>query len=674
MSTVEYSPAALHAECCRKIHLWDYHYYVMDAPIVSDATYDAEMRSLRELERKHPELVTSNSPTQRVGGQVKEGFAKVQHLVPCLSLDNVFSEDELRAWIARVQKGLGTDKDVEFIAELKIDGLSCSLTYEDGVFVKAATRGDGQEGEDITDNVRTIRSIPLKLKDLPVVPRLIEIRGEVYMPHKSFAALNAANEQTGGRIYANCRNAAAGALRQLDPAETGKRGLAFFAYALGAHDGISFKSQNDFLGWLETNNFPVNMLRVVTSSVEALVEQIKELETLRKLLPYDTDGVVIKVNSRTEQETLGFASRAPRWAIAYKYPAEQVETKILDIILQVGRTGALTPVAVLDPVECGGVTISRATLHNMDEIRRKDIHINDTVVIQRAGEVIPEVVEVVPSKRKLDIRKFVMPANCPECGGHVDKVEGQAVYRCTNLTCPAQLKGWLEHWASRDGMDIEGLGPAVIDQLVDRGMVKDPMDLYRLKQTDFEQLDKIGSTTAANLVQAIDDSRHTTLERLLYSLGIRNASKGTAKRLANQFRTLSAVYYASYDDLIAVPDIGPIVAKSILEFFRNQTLVDERLFFYRIFEFLDIEDLPEPAIKEGSKITGKVFVFTGKIPVDRSAAEKMAEDAGAKTSGSVSKKTDFVVAGEAAGSKLKKAQELGVTVLTYDEFLAMLEE
>jgi DNA ligase (NAD+) len=662
---------------CDDIRQWDHEYYVLGQPTVSDSTYDNRMKQIREIEAQNPELITPASPTQRVSGSVLSSFAKVAHGVPCLSLDNVFSEDELRAWISRVYKEIGcgpvgvTVGVPEFTAELKIDGLSVSLTYEDGVLARASTRGDGEVGEDITQNIRTIKSIPLKLKGNNP-PKVIEIRGEVYMPHSSFARLNAERELKGEATYANCRNAAAGALRQLDPAETAKRGLAFFAYALGNLEcDFEFGSQLFFLHWLMDNGFPVNTFAFTTDDVKSLLEHVKLWCEQRHTLDYDTDGMVIKVDDTDIQEDLGFNSRSPKWAIAYKYPAEQVTTKLIGIFTQVGRTGAVTPVADLEPVECGGVTISRATLHNEDEIKRKGIKIGDTVVIQRAGEVIPEVVEVVVHQRNGTERDFSMPTQCPVCMATLTRAPGEAVWRCPDTTCPAKLRAWVEHWASRDGMDIQGLGPTVIDQLVARGMIKDPLGLYTLTVADFMELDGVADSGAKKLVDAIILSRQRPLEKVFYALGIRNASKGTAKRLAARFGTLEAIQDATLPELLAVEDVGPVVAQSIMDFFNDDRLLVS-WFMPRLYEHIDIEAPKKKEVAADSKIAGKVFVFTGKIPVDRGAAEKMAEDAGGKTSGSVSKKTDYVVAGDAAGSKLEKAKTLGVPVLTYEQFLEML--
>lgn len=664
-------------DMCKKIHQWDYEYYVLNHPSVSDVTYDATMRDLREMEAAAPEIVSPTSPTKRVPGAVREGFSKVTHMVACLSLDNVFSEDELRGWDRRVCKDLGVSS-AGYVTELKIDGLSVSLTYVDGKLEKAATRGDGAVGEDVTDNVKTIRSVPLELKDYnPATdPGLIEVRGEVYMPHESFAQLNAECERLGHHTYANCRNAAAGALRQLDPAKTASRGLAFFAYAKGesgAFIASGVNSQWKYLKWLQDKGFVVNAWTRYCTGIDEVLGQIGIWSQGRGMREYDTDGLVIKVDGFAEQEHLGFVSRSPRWAIAYKFPAEQVTTKINRIVLQVGRTGAITPVAELAPVECGGVTISRATLHNEEEIRRKDIRIGDTVVVQRAGEVIPEIVEVVVEKRaENETFEFVMPHTCPVCGSNAERNDGEAVWRCSNPTCTARLKGWVELWASRDGMDIRGLGPAVIDQLVDRGMIKDPMGLYELQPSDLMTLDHVGTDSASNLFTAVQKSRVTTLERVLFSLGIRNASKGTSKRLAAQFKTLMAVALADYDALVAVRDIGPIVAQSILDFFSNERIVESG-FLRRVLGTLQIQAVAAANVQSNSKIAGKTFVFTGTIPVPRTEAEGLVEAAGGKASGSVSKKTDYVVAGDAAGSKLKKAQNLGVAVLTYDEFVGMLE-
>ncbi|MHB1455317.1 MAG: NAD-dependent DNA ligase LigA [Armatimonadota bacterium] len=659
-----------HTALCRQINTWDHEYYVLNHPSVADSTYDAAMRSLMQLEKDNPGLITADSPTQRVSGRPASEFGKITHGTPCLSLENAMDETELRSWDTKIKKQfrMSGSSEVGYIVEPKLDGLSVSVTYENGILTRAATRGDGAVGEDVTANIRTLRTVPLHLTGDPWP--LIEIRGEVFMPHGAFSRLNTLRESQGKQLYSNPRNAAAGALRQLDPRETSGRGLSFTAYAMGHKVGLPiFSSHEGFLLWLKSAGFKVNENNRYCSGIDAVLEQVAYWNEFRSLLPYDIDGLVVKVNSFSFQDKLGYISKSPRWAIAYKFPAQQVETKIEDIIVQVGRMGQITPVAVLAPVECGGVIVSRATLHNIDEINRKGILIGDTVIIQRAGDVIPEVVEVVWKKRPEDARSFEMPVDCPICGGNVRRDTGQTAYRCTNLSCPARLKGWIEHWASRDGMDIDGLGPAVIDQLVDRGMVKDPLDLYDLSITDFLTLDGFGEKSASNLVKAISASSKASLEKVLYSLGFENASKGTAKRLVKVYDTLEEIRNASVEDLQKIRDIGPTVAQSICGYFQNPRL-EESNFFNRLYERIEIEMTEK---SNSNLLAGKIFVFTGKIPVAREEAEALVESHGGTASGSISKNTTYVVAGEKAGSKLDKAEKLGTPVLSYDEFMAMLD-
>ncbi|MHB1455611.1 MAG: NAD-dependent DNA ligase LigA [Armatimonadota bacterium] len=659
-----------HTALCSQINKWDHEYYILNHPSVADSTYDAAMRSLIQLEADNPELITADSPTQRVSGTPASEFGKVVHGTPCLSLENAMDETELRSWDAKIKKQfrMSESSEVGYMVEPKLDGLSVSLTYENGILTRAATRGDGAVGEDVTANMRTLRTVPLRLTGDPWP--LIEIRGEVFMPHGSFSRLNSLRESQGKQLYSNPRNAAAGALRQLDPNETAGRGLSFTAYAMGHKVGLLiFSSHEGFLLWLKSAGFKVNENNRYCSGIDAVMEQVAYWNEFRSLLPYDIDGLVVKVNSLSFQDKLGYISKSPRWAIAYKFPAQQVETRIEDIIVQVGRIGQITPVAVLTPVECGGVIVSRATLHNMDEINRKDIMIGDTVIIQRAGDVIPEVVEVVWSKRPEDARSFEMPTTCPVCSGNVKRDDGQTAYRCTNLSCTARLKGWLEHWASRDCMDIDGLGPSIIDQLVDRRLVGDPLDLYDLSRDELITLDGFGEKSASNLMRAISASSKRPLERVLCSLGFENASKGTAKRLVKVYDTLDEIRYADVEDLQKIRDIGPVVAQSICSYFQDPKL-ERSNFFGRLYERIEIENMERPS--NNGVLTGKTFVFTGKIPIPRSDAEALAESNGGTASGSVSKNTSYVVAGERAGSKLDKANKLGIPVLSYEEFMEML--
>lgn len=658
-----------HDTLCKQINNWDHEYYVLNHPSAADFTYDEAMRTLIQLEKDNPALLTPDSPTQRVSGTPASEFGKISHRVPCLSLENAMNVDELLAWRLRISNIIGAG--FSCMVEPKMDGLSVSLTYEHGILTKAATRGDGAVGEDVTANMRTLKTVPLCLAEsvMSPTPGYVEIRGEVFMPHGSFARLNTLRESQGKQLYSNPRNAAAGALRQLDPNETAGRGLSFTAYAIGYMEGSpDFYSQETVLEWLKLAGFSVNENNVHCPDMNSVLEQITYWNEFRSLLPYDIDGLVVKVNEIQHQQDLGSVSKSPRWAIAYKFPAQQVETKIEDIIVQVGRLGQITPVAVLTPVECGGVIVSRATLHNLDEINRKGILIGDTVIIQRAGDVIPEVVEVVWKKRPADARSFEMPINCPICGGSVRRDNGQTAYRCTNLSCPARLKGWIEHWASRDCMDIDGLGPSIIDQLVDRRLVGDPLDLYDLSRDDLMTLDGFWEKSASNLMRAISTSSKRPLERVLCSLGFENASKGTAKRLVKGYNTLDEIRYADVEDLQKIRDIGPVVAQSICNYFQDPKL-EKTGFFNRLYERIEIESMERQS--NSNSLDGKTFVFTGKIPIARSEAEALAESNGGIASGSVSKNTDYVVAGDKAGSKLDKANKLGIPVISYEEFMSM---
>lgn len=665
------------AELSQQIRQHDYRYYILDEPIITDSEYDMLFRALQKLEEENPVLIVDTSPTQRVGATADSSFAPHTHNVPCLSLANAFDPIELDGWYARTQKILGVSSSfpVECICEPKLDGLSVSLVYKDGALVSAGTRGDGIIGEDVTANVKTIASVPLKLVKGVSSPQevstgLIEVRGEVFMPRKSLELLNAS--QVNARAYANCRNAAAGALRQRNPAVTQSRKLDAIFYGVGSYTGTTdFSSHSGILEILTFWGLKTSKYNRVAAGLSSIIHYIEWFSKRRERLPYDTDGIVIKVNSLAHQQTLGAVSRSPRWAIAWKYASEEVTTRVTAITIQVGRTGKLTPVAELEPVAVGGVIVSRATLHNEDFVNELEVHPGCEVIVRRAGEVIPEVVKVTKHDEDFIAAVFIMPEECPECGAETERPVGQSDYRCTSESCPAKLKGWVELWASRDGMDIEGLGPSLLDKLVDTGIIKDPVDLYDLTISNLLGVEGVASTGATNIIVAIGRSRKCKLEKLLYSLGIRNASMGTAKRLAHRFRTLQAVACASYEELVSVPDIGPVVARSIIDFFASER-VTSSCFLTRIYEKLEIEAIKDLVVAPGSLVVNKVFVFTGKLPVDRSEAEAMAENSGGKTSGSVSKKTDFVVAGDSAGSKLIKAKELGVPVITYAEFLQML--
>ena len=655
----------------------DYQYYVLDTPSISDNEYDGLFRELQSLEAANPQLVTSDSPTQRVGGAPLKSFGNVTHRLPMLSLNNAFSEDELAAFDKRVRDGLGAD-EVIYAVEPKFDGLAITLTYENGFFVQGATRGDGYTGEDVTQNLKTIRSIPQRLyTDNP--PKLLEVRGEVLMLKADFEALNLEQAAKGEKLFANPRNAAAGSLRQLDFNVTATRPLSFFAYGMGATEGAPMlDTHSACMNYLETLHLPVSKERGVVKGANGLQSYYQSIGAKRSELPFDIDGVVYKVNNLAQQDELGFVSRAPRWAIAHKFPAEEALTVIEGIDVQVGRTGAITPVARLKPVFVGGVTVTNATLHNEDEMRRKDVQIGDTVSVRRAGDVIPEVVGVVLDKRPASARPFVMPETCPVCGSHIKKQEDEAVARCTGgIFCAAQRKQALIHFASRKAMDIEGLGDKLVEQLVDSGLTNNLADIYRLDLKTLASLDRMAEKSAQNILDALNQSKKTTLARFIYALGIRNVGEATAKDLARHFGSLSAIEAAGLEALQQVPDIGPIVAESILNFFAEPHNVET------------IAQLTVPEEQGGAGVhwdehespvgsgvfSGKTLVLTGTLPnLTRDEAKMMIEAAGGKVSGSVSKKTDFVVAGAEAGSKLEKAKELGVNVINEAELLRLLSE
>ncbi len=664
-------------ELRQQINHHNYRYYVLDQPTVSDAEYDRLMRELLAIEEEHRELVTPDSPTQRVGAMPATAFQSYTHRVPMLSLSNAFGEDELRAFDKRVKRMLAMEEDagVEYVAELKIDGLAVSLTYENGRFVRGATRGDGFLGEDISTNLRTIRAIPLRMcvtQESAIrsgFPPVIEVRGEVFMLHEEFRRINREREESGEQTFANPRNAAAGSIRQLDPSIAASRKLDIFIYGAGYMEDGAFASHFEMLDTFRSWGFKVNPNIRLCTSVESVLAFIAEWGEKRETLDYDIDGVVVKVNSLDLQERLGFVARSPRWATAYKFPATQETTVVNDIIVGVGRTGALTPVAIMEPVEVGGVTVSRATLHNEDEIRRKDIRIGDTVVIQRAGDVIPEVVQVITEKRTGAEREFVMPAECPVCGGDVERPEGEAVTRCVNIACPAQIKERIRHFASRGAIDIEGVGPAQVDQLIDKGLIRDPADLYYLTIEQILTLDRMAEKSAANTYNAIQSSKTPTLARLIYGLGIRHVGEHVAQVLADHFGSIEAVAGASEEELSAVPEVGPVIAASIRSFSEEEANMEV------LRKLREAGVMPETGklVETREGIAGKTFVFTGALQTfTREDAEEKVRALGGKATSSVSKNTDFVVAGENAGSKLQKARDLGITVLTEQEFEEMI--
>ena len=660
-----------------ELNRYAHAYYVLDASPVPDAEYDRLFRELQALEIAHPELRTPDSPTQRVGGEALSGLSPVRHVVPMLSIETETDTTEAgaRAFDARVRRKLGldeTDAPIEYAAELKFDGLAINLRYEDGLLVQAATRGDGQVGEDVTHNIRTIGRIPLRLSGN--APAVLEVRGEVYMRRDDFERLNVRQREKGEKTFINPRNTAAGAVRQLDPAVTAKRPLAFFAYGLGEVVGwsappLTHSAMIEVLGDL---GLPVCEHRAVTQGADGLVEFHARMAALRDSLPFDIDGIVYKVNSLALQRELGFRNREPNWAVAHKYPAQEELTELLDIEVQVGRTGAITPVARLAPVFVGGVTVTNATLHNEDELRRKDLKIGDTVIVRRAGDVIPEVVASIPERRTGAEREFVMPALCPVCGSHVLRGEDEAIARCSGgLFCPAQRKQALIYFAGRKAMDIEGLGDKIVEQLVDGNFVKTPADLYSLDLATLAGLERMAEKSARNLLEAIDQSRNTTLARFIYALGIRNVGEATAKDLARHFGALDALLAAEEIALLAVPDVGPIVAASIAGFLAE---AHNREVIARLREAGVHWPEHEPAASNtGGILSGKTLVLTGTLPtMSRDEASALIERHGGKVSGSVSRKTDFVVAGTEAGSKLVKAELLGVAILDEAALRAML--
>lgn len=651
------------------LHNHDYQYYVQNSPSISDREYDALYQRLKELETKYPQWITEDSPTQRVGGKVEQRFRQITHPVPMLSLDNTYNVDEVRAFHQRIKKGLPDveEDSIEYVVELKFDGLAVALTYEDGKLVRGATRGDGKQGEDITANLKTIRSIPLEIPAHPF--KKIEVRGEVYMPKKEFRRLNAIREEEGETPFANPRNAAAGALRVLDPAITSSRKLGIFIYTVGFLDKDNFQTHYELQKALASLRFPVNEHNRLCSNFEETLSIIEEWRNKKNDLDYEVDGLVIQLNSLAHRKMLGSTSKFPRWAVAYKYEAEQAETEILEIVCQVGRTGSITPVANLEPVFVSGSTVSRATLHNEDEIRRKDIRVGDRVVIEKAGEIIPKIVRVIDSGKKRQ-PPFKMPTVCPECKTEVFRPEGEAAWRCVNAACPAQLKERLKHFASRKAMDIDHLGPAVIEQLVESGRIKNFSDLYTLKQDEVARLERLAEKSAQNLIEAVEKSKTAGLARLLFGLGIRHVGQRAASILAQTFRSIKALRETPYEEMESVMEIGPVIAESLKSFFDQKT------------NLLDIEKLENMGIsveeqgdspKEGA-LKGKQFVLTGTLSeFSRDEAREKIESLGGRVTSSVSKKTDYVVAGKDAGSKLEKAKKLEITVWDEKEFQKQIE-
>jgi DNA ligase (NAD+) len=671
LSTPAGRAAWLRAELNRHGHA----YYVLDQPTIPDAEYDLLFRELQELEQAHPGLASPDSPTRRVGAAPLAQFAQVTHTVPMLSINNGFSDEDVLAFDRRVREALKDTDDVEYAAELKFDGLAINLRYENGVLVRAATRGDGATGENVTVNIRTVRSICLRLRtDNP--PQVLDVRGEVMMYKADFARLNARQREAGQREFVNPRNAAAGSLRQLDSRITAQRSLRFFAYGIGALEGAEMPaSHTALLDWYVSLGVPVCAERAVVKGAQGLLAFYRDIGQRRAGLPWDIDGVVYKVNDLAQQQKLGFVSRAPRFAMAHKFPAEEATTVVQDIDVQVGRTGAITPVARLAPVFVGGVTVTNATLHNEDEVRRKDIRIGDTVIVRRAGDVIPEVVAHVPERRPADARQFVMPSSCPVCGSPIVRLEEEAIARCSGgwMKCAAQRKGGLLHFVSRRAMDVEGLGDQLVEQLVDKKLIATPADLYKLGLVALAQLERMADKSAQNVLDALEKSKSTTLARFIYALGIRHVGESTAKELARHFGRIDELMQASEERLLQVADIGPVVARSVRSFFDDPLNIEliEQLRASGV-HWPDAEPMEMAAPKP---LHGKIFVLTGTLPtMARDQAAALIEAAGGKVSGSVSKKTSYVVAGEEAGSKLAKAQELGVTVLDEEGLKQLLGE
>lgn len=666
-------PVAKAAELRRQIEHHDYRYYVLNEPEISDSEYDRLFRELKNLEEAHPEVRTPDSPTQRVGTPPIEGFEQHRHLIPMLSLDNAFGHDELREFDQRIKRVLESEDEVEYFVELKFDGASISLTYENGVLVIATTRGDGTTGENVTHNARTVRGIPLRLRgDLP---GRIEIRGEVLMFKEVFAELNRGKAEKGEQLFANPRNAAAGGLRQLDSRLTAARKLNFYTYGVGAVELDTRRfadSQSGILSRLRGLGFATRPEARVLNGIEAVIEYVDQIQTLRPSLPFGIDGAVIKVNSLDTQETLGFTARGPRWATAYKFAAEQAFTKLNNIFTQVGRTGAVTPVADLEPVVVGGVTVTRATLHNYEDLGRKDVRPGDIVIVQRAGDVIPEVVGPVLEKRTEELPVPVAPTECPECGTALFQKPGEVILRCPNKHCPAQISAKIRHFVSRGAMDIEGLGEKLIDRFLELNFISDLPSIYRLKdhREELIGLEKLGEQSVDNLLEAIEASKTQSLDRFVFGLGIRFVGDRGAKDLAKEFRSLDRLLAATYEDLIAIADVGPRTAAEVEEWLQdpaNQNLVKS---------LRDYGVTPtEPEGPTSDQFSGQTFVFTGKLEqFAREAAEELVMKMGGKAAGSVSKATTYVVAGPGAGSKLAKAEQLGVAVLTEEDFLAMLPE
>lgn len=655
----------------REINYHNYRYYVLDSPVISDEEYDLMLRKLKELEERWG-YILPDSPTQRVGAPPSEKFEKVEHREPMLSLDNAFSVEELIDFDARVKRLLGTSEEIEYTVEPKYDGLAVELSYKDGLLIKASTRGDGYVGEDITQNIKTIKSIPLRIEGVSVVPEEIDIRGEVYMNLDEFERINREREQKGEPVFANPRNAASGSVRQLDPSVTAKRKLHMACYGVGYCKGIEFKTQFEFIQWLKEARFPIPIFVRAVKGINEVVKIVKELEELRKSYPFETDGAVIKVNSFELQRRLGAKTREPRWAIAYKYPAHQGITKLVDILPSVGRTGVITPVAILEPVRIGGVTVSRSTLHNWDEVKRKDIRIGDYVIVERAGEVIPHIIGVVKDRRTGTEIEPKIPEVCPVCGSKTVREIGEVALKCINFNCPAQVEERIKHFASRRAMNIEGLGEKTVELLHERGLVKSFIDIYKLRQQDILKLPGFAELSSKKLVEAIERSKRTTLSKFLYALGISQVGEYAAKLLAQNFRSLEDLYYVKMQKLIQIPQIGEKTARTIEQFFNNEENIKAIEELKRLGLTIENPDYMEK--EKPLPLKGLTFVITGTLPKPRHEVQEMIEKAGGKVSSSVSRATNYLIVGEEPGSKLAKARQLGVKTISYEEFLKLLEK
>ncbi|MYL35523.1 NAD-dependent DNA ligase LigA [Pontibacillus yanchengensis] len=654
-----------------ELEQYNHEYHVLDQPSVSDYQYDMKMQELLKLEEEHPDLVTSDSPSQRVGGEPLDAFQKVQHTIPMLSLGNAFNEDELREFDRRVREGVGVDEDVSYVCELKIDGLAISLRYEDGVFTQGATRGDGTTGEDITQNLRTIKSIPLRIKE----EETIEVRGEAFMPHRSFIALNEAREESEEEPFANPRNAAAGSLRQLDPKIAASRNLDIFLYGVGQWDAGELESHSERLEYMQKLGFKTNPEWKKCPTIEDVIDYVNTWTESRENLNYEIDGIVIKVDNLDQQEELGFTAKNPRWAIAYKFPAEEAITKITDIELSVGRTGAVTPTAVLEAVKVAGTTVKRASLHNKDLIREKDIRIGDTVVIKKAGDIIPEVVRVLFDERTGNEEEYFMPETCPECGSELEHLEEEVALRCLNPNCPAQLREALIHFVSRNAMNIDGLGEKVIAQLFREDLVHTIADLYKLEKEALLQLERMGEKSADNLLNAIEASKDNSMERLLFGLGIRFVGEKAAKTLSQEFETMERLSQATYDELIEIYEIGEKLADSVVRYFEKPQVLELIQELKALGLNLEYLGQKKSQAAEDSIFNGKTVVITGKMEeYNRSEIKERVEAFGAKVTSSVSKKTDLLIAGEDAGSKYDKAQDLGIEIWDEQRFIEALNQ